>query len=187
MQDFPVYFELGYEHILDPNGLDHILFVIAMIIIYKYDDWKNILFIITSFTIAHSITLILSAFDFLNINQSFVEAFIAFTILFTALENIFFKKLIKHRVLLSGFFGLIHGLGFSNYFKALVPADFSVFDILLAFNIGIEAGQLIIVLITLVVLFLLSNIKQLKKVYIINTVSAIIALQSLFWFIERVF
>lgn len=186
MEDFAVYFDLGLNHILDLNGSDHILFVIVMIIIYKYNDWKNILLIITSFTIAHSITLILASIDLITLNRYLVELLIGLTILFTAIENIFIKKLHKHRVFISGVFGLIHGLGFSSYFKSLMPDDFSIVDILFPFNLGIEVGQIVIVLGLIIVLIGFDQFKKIKKEQITLFASSLIAIQSIIWIVERV-
>jgi hypothetical protein len=150
MQDFWLYFQLGLEHIADWQGYDHILFVTALCLRYLLKDWKKVLILVTAFTIGHSITLALSVFNIINIPSSWIEFLIPVTIVITALSNL--RKadaepkgkfpLVYFYAL---FFGLIHGLGFSNYLKSLLGKSSSVVSELLAFNLGLEAGQLLIV------------------------------------------
>ena len=151
------YLGLGFDHILDPNGYDHILFVTALTAVYTFRDWKKILWLVTAFTLGHSLTLALAALDIVAFNPDLIETLIPVTIILTALFQMY-RVLSKTQentsatvayVLTTGF-GLIHGLGFSNYFKAILGKESSIVQPLLAFNIGVELGQLIIVLVSLV-------------------------------------
>lgn len=154
MQDFAIYFILGREHILDWKGYDHILFVFALCGIYLLADWKKLLILITAFTIGHSLTLALSAFNLIRIPSELIEFVIPLTILITTLSNLgnnakspFHGRWIYVMALL---FGLIHGMGFSNYLKSLLGTDVSIIAQLLAFNLGLELGQILIVITILV-------------------------------------
>ena len=149
MTDFQTYYQLGLEHILDKNGYDHIIFVIALCALYQAEDWKRVLVLITAFTFGHSITLALSTLSIVSVDSDLIEFLIPITIFITALANLFTKpahdKLSIRNYLFAGIFGLIHGLGFSNYLKSLLGRDESIVTQLFAFNIGLEVGQLIIV------------------------------------------
>lgn len=153
MSQFSLYFELGVQHILDLNGFDHILFVIALCALYTLRDWRKIIILVTAFTIGHSITLALSVFNIVRINADLIEFLIPLTILLTGLSNIFRKNTstlggskVQLNYLFAVFFGLIHGLGFSNYLKSIMGRGSDVVVQLLAFNLGIELGQIAIVL-----------------------------------------
>jgi len=150
MQDFSLYFELGREHISDLAGYDHILFVAALCLRYPIQDWKKILILVTAFTIGHSITLALSTFNLVNISTRWIEFLIPVTILITSITNIYQKPSTQNSKIfiiyfLALFFGLIHGLGFSNYLKSLSGKEANIVGQLFAFNIGLEFGQLLIV------------------------------------------
>jgi len=156
MQDFWLYFNLGKEHIADLSGYDHILFVTALCLRYVIQDWKKILILVTAFTIGHSITLALSVLNYVQVSTAWIEFLIPITILVTAAANVFGntgqqKSRVSLIYLLALFFGLIHGLGFSNYLKSLLGKDTNIVSELLAFNIGLEVGQLLIVAVVLLV------------------------------------
>ncbi len=167
MQDFPLYFRLGLEHILDLQGYDHILFVCALCGVYLIEHFKKILFLVTAFTIGHCLTLALSVFEIVKINTSIIEFLIPCTIAFTALSNILTKqnKPVKEKMmyLMALFFGLIHGLGFSNYLKSLLGKNTSIVSELFAFNIGLEVGQLIIVTFILIIATIFINLFKVKQ------------------------
>lgn len=156
MSTFSLYFSLGYDHILDPRGYDHILFIIALCAVYLIKDWKKVLILVTAFTIGHSITLALATLNIVNFRAEVIEFLIPVTIFIAALSNIFRSqqklqtKKIQLNYLYAMFFGLIHGLGFSNYLRSLLGKEAEILSPLLAFNIGIEVGQIIIVAIFLV-------------------------------------
>lgn len=150
MNSFQLYFKLGLQHILDIQGFDHILFVLALCAVYVARDWKKILILITAFTIGHSLTLALATFNVIQVRSDVIEFLIPVTIAFTALATLFKPKPstgrgIQLNYLFAVFFGLIHGLGFSNYLKVLLGKETSIWQPLLAFNIGLEVGQIVIV------------------------------------------
>jgi hypothetical protein len=167
MQDFSLYFQLGWQHILDWRGYDHILFVMVLCGTYSISEWKKVLILVTAFTVGHSITLALSVLNYIHINTSLVEFLIPLTILITSASNILNKKPKKNGVqfkyILALFFGLIHGMGFSNYLKTILGKSSSIIAELFAFNIGLEFGQVIIVAGTLIVSFMLIWIIKIKK------------------------
>lgn len=167
MQDFSLYFELGWQHILDWQGYDHILFVAALCGVFLLSDWRKVLILVTSFTIGHSVTLALSVFNKILIPSSWIEFLIPVTIFITAFINIVRKKTSKNRFnptyFLALLFGLIHGMGFSNYLKSLMGKSNNVIAELLAFNIGLEFGQIIIVLSVLMNSFLMINILKVQR------------------------
>lgn len=169
MSEFGIYFELGLDHILDINGYDHILFVIALCAIYILRDWKKVLILVTAFTIGHSITLALATLQIVNFNSELIEFLIPVTIFLTALINIFKKERtvetskIQTNYILALFFGLIHGLGFSNFLRSMLGKDRSIVSQLLAFNIGLEVGQIIIVAVFLLISFILVDIFGAKR------------------------
>lgn len=163
---FATYFELGFDHILDIKGYDHILFVIALCAVYRASQWKNILILVTAFTIGHSVTLALSALSIVTISADLIEFLIPLTILLTAIFNILKKEHTSQKVMmnygLAGFFGLIHGLGFSNYFKALMGKEENIIQFLLPFNIGVEVGQIIIVAVTMMATYVIVDLLKMK-------------------------
>jgi len=167
MQDFSLYFELGWQHILDWQGYDHILFVTALCGVFLLSDWRKVLILVTAFTIGHSVTLALSVFNKILIPSSWIEFLIPVTIFITAFINILKKKVSKNRFnptyFLALLFGLIHGMGFSNYLKSLMGKSNNVVAQLLSFNIGLEFGQIIIVLSVLLISFLMINILKVQR------------------------
>jgi hypothetical protein len=167
MNDFGLYFHIGRQHISDLKGIDHILFVTALCIRYLFTDWKKLLILITAFTIGHSVTLALSVFNIIRISTRWIEFLIPITIIVTAVANVFVKKFVyKHKYppiyFLALFFGLIHGLGFSNYLRSLLGRGNIVLQ-LLAFNLGLEFGQLLIVLAILLLTFVCVNLFKVNR------------------------
>ena len=165
MSEFQLYFLLGKDHILDyANGYDHILFVLALCAVYIIADWKQILILVTAFTIGHSITLALATLNLVAVPARWIEFLIPLTILITAISNLFRKdgtvrsSAVQMNYALALFFGLIHGLGFSNYLRALLGKDEGIITQLFAFNLGLEFGQIIIVGIFLTVTFIAVNL-----------------------------
>lgn len=167
MQDFPLYFDLGWHHILDWKGYDHILFVMVLCGTYLLLDWKKVLILVTAFTIGHSITLALSVLKVITVKTDLIEFLIPVTILVTALSNILSGKgkprSMTLKYILALFFGLIHGMGFSNYLNSLLGKSTNIVAELFAFNIGLEFGQVIIVVGILLISFILINIFKVKK------------------------
>jgi hypothetical protein len=170
MTEFQLYFDLGKDHILDyKNGYDHILFVIALCALYLSRDWKQVLILVTAFTIGHSITLALSTLRIVNVNADLIEFLIPLTIFITAVSNLFKNennlsgKNIQINYYYAAFFGLIHGLGFSNYLRSILGKDKTIFTQLLSFNLGLEFGQLVIVGIFMVASFILVDLCNLNR------------------------
>jgi hypothetical protein len=151
MSLFELYFTLGLQHIADLKGYDHILFILTLCVVYSLKEWKRVLILITAFTIGHSLTLVLATLDLIRVDGDLIEFLIPLTIFLTALANIFSKKqsvsplihYLKYAAAL--FFGLIHGLGFSNYLRSLLGTEKGLVLPLFSFNVGIEAGQILIV------------------------------------------
>jgi hypothetical protein len=166
MQDFNFYFGPGWKHIIGYNALDHQLFIVALAAIYLLKDWRQVLILVTAFTIGHSLTLALSVFDIIRVNSKLVEYLIPLTIVITALSNLFQKKItsksIRISYFLALFFGLIHGLGFANYIRfAIEGSDQNIGWSLFGFNVGLEVGQLVVVT---AILFLSHLIVTIMKV-----------------------
>ena len=167
-----LYIRLGFDHILDPNGYDHILFVVALCSIYNWKEWKKVVILVTAFTIGHSLTLALSSLRIVNISSALIETLIPITILITCLYNIlkvykgFKNEKVNINYILALFFGLIHGLGFSNFLKPMFNKDESIIGPLLSFNIGVELGQLVIVLGVLLLSLLWSNVLKIQLKYL---------------------
>ena len=191
MNDFGLYFEIGYKHIADLRGIDHILFVMALCLRYQFADWRKIIVLVTAFTIGHSITLALSVFNLVHYSMKWIEFLIPVTIVITAISNVFVKKFtFKSKFpaiyFLALFFGLVHGLGFSSYLKSLLGNDQSVVAQLLAFNLGLEAGQLLIVSFILMISFIfVSILKCNRREYLLYISGGIFAL-ALQMAIERI-
>lgn len=178
-----IYTKLGFEHILDPKGYDHILFVVALCAVYVIKDWKKVLILVTAFTIGHSLTLALSSLKVLTVSSDLVETLIPITIGLTCIYNIFKGKVegaksIGNYGLALGF-GLIHGLGFSNFFKALLGEKESIVWPLLYFNIGVELGQIIIVLLTLLLSYIIVDLMKVKQKYYNYVLSGIVLVWAL--------
>ncbi len=188
MNDFWLYFQIGFHHIADIRGIDHILFIVALCIRYQFSDWRKLLVLVTAFTIGHSITLALSVFDMIDYPMRWIEFFIPVTIVITAFSNVFVKKFVFKAkfpfiYFLALFFGLVHGMGFSNYLKSLLGKGESVIGQLLAFNLGLEAGQILIVLIILLITLIFVNLFKVNRREYLLFISAIafaLALQMAF-------
>lgn len=171
---FPIFLRLGFDHILGPNGYDHILFLVALCAVYAFSEWKKVALLATAFTIGHSLTLALSALNIVRFPSEIIEFLIPVTILLTAIYNVTYQQsstLENHRpihlnyLLALGGFGLIHGMGFSNFFRSTVMPgeEGQLVSQLLAFNIGVELGQLVIVGLVLGVSFLAARFLKTKQ------------------------
>lgn len=174
---FSAYLSLGFDHISDLNGYDHILFIVALCAIYQLREWRKVAILVTAFTIGHSITLALAALDIIPINGALIEFLIPVTIVLTAIYNVVvhtfagnteektFNRKINFNYLFALLFGLIHGLGFSNFFKSSVmPGQEGEFiKQLFSFNVGVELGQLVIVAFVLGASFVAMNLLKVKQ------------------------
>jgi len=190
MNEFWMYTQIGFNHIANLSGMDHILFVAALCIRYQLSDWKKWLILVTAFTIGHSITLVLSVFNYLDFSTNWIEFLIPVTILITSISNMFVKQFtFKTRFpviyFFALFFGLIHGLGFSFYLKILLGMQQNVAPALLAFNLGLEIGQILIVMAILVISFIFVSLLRAPRRDFVLIVSGGIFALSLQMAIER--
>ena len=174
---FSTYFQLGFEHIADLSGYDHILFIIALCAIYHLREWRKVAILVTAFTIGHSVTLALAALDIIPLRPALIEFLIPVTIFLTAMYNVLahrhdtartestFDRRVTWNYLFALFFGLIHGMGFSNYFRSLLlpGEEGELVKQLLAFNLGVEVGQLAIVGVILAASFIAFNVFKVKQ------------------------
>lgn len=186
MDDFLIYLRLGFDHITDPRGYDHVLFVVALCAVYTIGQWRQVLILVTAFTIGHSITLALATLQLIHYKTALVELLIPITILITAVTNFFFQEP-KSRGLpkpatnrswrygLALAFGLIHGMGFSNYLRSLLGREADIVKPLLAFNIGLEIGQLVIVSLVLGLSFIMIDVFKSTRLRWTLVVSGIVA------------
>lgn len=184
MQDFLFYLQLGWEHIISKDALDHQLFILALIAIFSFRDWKKVLILVTAFTIGHSLTLVLSTLDVFRFPSDWVEFLIPCTIVFTALDNIIFskneKKLIQLNYYLALLFGLIHGMGFANSVRMMLASEQDITLPLFGFNVGLELGQIVVVAIALFIHYIFSEVLKLSNkiwIYIISVPIFIFALK----------
>lgn len=165
MNMFELFLRLGIEHITDFKGYDHMVFLLALASTYMFKDWRNLLLVVTVFTLGHTLTLILSAFGFVKVDGDWVEFLIAATIFLTGLSSL--TKVgqnpkSKLKPWLAGIFGLIHGFGFSRYYGMIAEAT-NPWVSLTSFTLGIELGQLIIVIAILILTWLLENAFTISK------------------------
>lgn len=186
---FETFLKLGFEHISDINGYDHILFIVTLCCMYHYSHWKKVSVLVTAFTVGHSVTLALSALKIIISNSYLIELLIPVTILLTAIYNIWGVKR-EHKITWISYvmtlaFGFIHGLGFSNFFNSIFGDGLSVLNTLLAFNIGLEIGQLLIVCLFFVLLYVLIHFGKISHKTIIYTCCTISSILSTLMIIER--
>lgn len=165
MNDFWFYLREGLYHITDLHGYDHILFIAALCLPYRLSNWKQLLVLVTAFTVGHSLTLALSIYDKIIIPGKWIEFLIPVTIIIAALNNLKEPAREHHSRLyaMALFFGCIHGMGFSNFLRSMMGKGQSIVTELLAFNIGLEIGQLIIVVIIYIVTFIFVEILRVKQ------------------------
>jgi HupE / UreJ protein len=194
MSEFSLYFDLGKDHILDYlNGYDHILFVLALCAVYLVRDWKKILILVTAFTIGHSITLALATLNIISVSSELIEFLIPLTIFITSFSNLFKKEagFEKDRgqinYLFALFFGLIHGLGFSNFLRSLLGKESEIVSPLLAFNLGLELGQIIVVILFMAVSFILVDLIKVSRRDVKLVLSSAIAGIALVLLKDRIF
>lgn len=198
MADFAAFFQLGFRHITDPNGLDHVLFLLVLAAIYQLRDWRPLLAVVTAFTIGHSLTLALAVSGVVLLPMDVIEFLIPVTIVATGIENLWARQRgrgdwhTRYRPLFAALFGLVHGAGFANYLRSLFVDQLAV--PLLAFNLGIEAGQ-VAVLAVAVLLFALMD-RAFGRVRLPRlaasplrmrtvAVSAVVAVIAAGWAVER--
>jgi hypothetical protein len=169
MTTFGLYLSLGIDHIADFAGYDHILFLMALCAVYNLKQWAKVLILVTAFTLGHTLTLALATMDLVRISTNLIEFLIPVTIVITAIMNIIQRSqaadAASHRVkyAIALFFGLIHGLGFSNYLRSLLGIEQDLLLPLFSFNLGLELGQIMIVLAVLLLSFILVNLVGMKR------------------------
>ena len=173
MQEIFIYLQLGFEHITDPGGYDHILFIAAMTSVFSFNKIKELFVTVTAFTLGHSLSLAFAVLGYAPFDSALIEFLIPVSIILTATSNLFLPER-RERFLPAYFavffFGLIHGFGFANYLKSLLGKSGEILIPLLGFNIGLEVGQILAALILLLVAGGLRRVKfsQRDTVLIIN-------------------
>ena len=170
MSEFWIYFEIGMRHVLDISAYDHVLFLIALTVPYAFKDWKRVLILISIFTIGHTLALLLSVYGVVTVKPHLIEFLIPITILITAIFHLFTagKSSKNESISVIGFvtlfFGIIHGIGFANYFKTLLSgSDSDKLIPLLEFSIGIEAAQIIVVFVVLLLSYVVQTFFRFSK------------------------
>jgi hydrogenase/urease accessory protein HupE len=183
---------MGLFHVLDIKAYDHILFLIVLAVVFGFVDWKKVFWLVTLFTLGHSISLTLAAFEIIQIKVEIIEFLIPVTIFITGVTNIFnAKKISKTKdsvnLFFALFFGLIHGLGFSNYFRGMIGREDDKLVPLAEFALGIEIAQIIIVLCILILGYVLQNMMKVNKRDWILVTSSIVVGFSIQMMLDRVF
>lgn len=195
MDEFWLWFSTGTQHILDWNGYDHILYVVALCVLFSINEWKKLLILVTAFTIGHSLTLAVSALNIFTLKQSYIEVLIPLTIITTCLVNISYRRLSSHlndknnnyriNYTLALIFGFIHGMGFSYILKSMLGKEDSIIFPLLSFNLGLEVGQLLIVASMLLFSLFLVRFTRIKKPDFIFFISSAIFGIAFLLFVQR--
>lgn len=182
MEEFLFYLKLGLNHVLDIGAYDHILFLSALAIPFTFKSWKKVVLLATVFTITHCLSLMLSVYEIVVIDVSLIEFLIPVTIFLTAIFNIVYHSMMQtHKTIVlhvfaTAFFGLVHGFGFSNYFKMLVSGEKEKVMPLIGFAGGIELSQILIVLVVLIVAYLTQHTLKVKQSYFIWAASILVLL-----------
>lgn len=188
MDDFKLFLELAFRHVLDWNAYDHILFFIVLAVVYSFKDWKKALWLITFFTIGHTVTLALSVYEVIKVKTELVEFLILLTIFITAFVNLItVKRRNFHQSninqIFALFFGLIHGLGLSNLLKIIIEDSANKLLPILYFSLGVELAQIVVVVLILMAGFIAQDFLKVKRrdwVLILSSVVIGIILPMLF-------
>jgi hypothetical protein len=180
MEDFWLYLKLGFDHVLDWNAYDHVLFLTALVASYTFQQSKKVIWLVTLFTVGHVLSLALSAYDILRIDSSIIEFLIPVSIIFTAVYNIFTsgksngKGKLNLLYFITFFFGLVHGFGFSTYFNMLAKSADNIFLMLAEFALGIELAQILVVFAVLLLSFIVQNLFRFSKRDWVLVISSIV-------------
>ena len=172
--------QYGINHVLDPNGYDHVLFLMVLAVPYVFKDWKRVLLLVSMFTLGHTLSLVLAAYDIVAVNGKLVEFLIPVTILIAAVYNVFTAgnkdkgQKIGLLFFTTLFFGLIHGLGFAREFKMFAGQSENKVELLIEFALGIEIAQVIIVFVVLFLGFLCQTIFRFSRRDWVMVLSAIV-------------
>lgn len=196
MSELSTYAELGFRHITDPNGADHILFLLALAAVYRWADWRRVALVVTAFTVGHTLTLALAVSGALQLPSGLIEFLIPVTVAVTALENMMSRPRagswrVRFRPLAAAMFGLVHGAGFANYLQSLFVEQVAI--PLLGFNIGLEVGQLLVLTLALTAFGLVDrsvawwrHVERGSALRVRTvTVSATVAIVAARWALER--
>jgi hypothetical protein len=190
MNDLAFYCKEGWQHIISTSALDHQLFIIALAAVYLLKDYKKVLVLVTAFTIGHSLTLALSVYNVVRVNDSLVEFLIPCTIIITSIFNVIQKdiaqKAIRLNYFFALFFGLIHGLGFANSIRFMLAKDQTIGWSLFGFNVGLELGQMLIVSIILTISYVLVDVAKLKQKWWVYLLSVITFTWAVKFALERI-
>jgi len=167
LTDFLFYFKLGWAHIVSLDALDHQLFILALVAVYSANNIKQVLILVTAFTIGHSVTLLLSVLDVIRFDSKWVEFLIPWTIFITAFANVLKKdyslRAVNVNYYLALVFGLIHGMGFANSVRMMLAKDQNIGWGLFGFNVGLEVGQIFFVVLILVVTYIALSVLKIKR------------------------
>jgi hypothetical protein len=190
MNDLAFYFKEGWYHIISLNALDHQLFLVALAAVYLFKNWKQVLVLVTAFTIGHSVTLALSVYNVIHANDKWIEFLIPCTIIVTAVFNFTKKdydtKKLQLNYFLALFFGFIHGLGFANTIKFMLAKDQTIGWSLFGFNAGLETGQIFIVTIILFSSYVAISLAGVKRKWWVYCLSAVTMVLALKFSVERI-
>jgi hypothetical protein len=190
MNDLAFYFKEGWLHIISTSALDHQLFIVALAAVYLLKDYKKVLVLVTAFTIGHSLTLALSVYNVVHVNEKLVEFLIPCTIIITSIFNILQKDVSQKVVMLNYFFalffGLIHGLGFANTIRFMLAKDQTIGWSLFGFNVGLEVGQMLMVSIILAISYVLVDVVKLSQKWWVYILSAVTFTWAVKFALERI-
>lgn len=189
MNDFIFYFKIGWSHIMSQDATDHLFFIAVLAIVYTISDWEKVLVLVTAFTIGHALTLFMGATDMIRVDSALIEFAIPCTIFITALSNLMLN-MPQHRTMpvqytLALGFGLVHGLGYANYIRMMLSSGQNLVWGLFSFNIGLEVGQIVVVLLVLLMVRMASQINSNAHKYLVRIVSLAVLCFSLFIIAER--
>ena len=189
MEDLQFYFEMGWQHIMALVALDHLLFILVLTAIYRLNNWKQVLVLVTAFTIGHSLTLALSVYELIRVNSRLVEFLIPCTIIATAFFNAFQRldsgKKLRLNYFLALFFGLIHGLGFANAIRFMLASDQHIGWALFGFNLGLEARQIVVVTGILMVCYIVVDKAAIAQKWWVRILSSVSAMMAIWMAIQR--
>ena len=190
MQSILFYFPLGWEHIISRDALDHQLFIMALAAIFTWKDWKQVLILVTAFTVGHSLTLALSVLEIFSLSSQWVEFLIPLTIVVTAAGNLMQRNRLQNKIQLNYwlalFFGFIHGMGFANTIRFMLSEEQQLGWGLLGFNLGLEAGQLVVVALLLLLSYIALTLVKLDPKKWTLSLSLIALISSLYLTINRI-
>jgi HupE / UreJ protein len=189
MEDLTFYLKIGWEHIISWSAMDHLLFILALAAIYLPENRKQVLILVTAFTIGHSLTLALSVYKLVSINSKWVEFLIPCTIMVTAVFNLlqknFSNRSLRLNYLLALCFGLVHGLGFAATIRFMLAGSQSIFIPLLGFNIGLELGQLVVMAVILLLAYIAVKKLQLRRQWWVGILSITAFVWAAYFAIQR--